>query len=314
MLITGCTGFLGSWLSNSLVKAEAIVIGLVRGGNLVNSHLFRLGCQKQMNLVYGRVEDFKTLLRVMSEHEVDTVFHLAAQAIVGKASQDSLATFETNIKGTWNVLEAARRTPSVKRVLVASSDKVYGTCDVLPCVETTPLQAIYPYDVSKSCVEHLCACYVHSFNLPVSITRCGNVFGGGDLNYNRLIPGTIYSLFKGNSPVIRSEGSSIRDYLYVEDGVEAYLCLAEKMEELKLSGEAFNFSLGSPVSAKQLVQQIIELMDSQLKPVILSETSKEIQNMFLSSQKAKKILGWQPKHSLDQGLRKTIQWYREFLS
>lgn len=266
-----------------------------------------------MVVEYGDVADYQTLLRVMNSCEADTVFHLAAQASVGKAACEPLAAFEANIKGTWNVLEASRLTPSVKRIIVSSTDKVYGAADLLPCSESAPLQGVSPYDISKRCSESLCSCYFHSFHLPVALIRCCNIFGGGDMNYNRLIPGTIHSILTGKPPVIRSEGSYVRDYLYVEDAVAAFLRLAEKMEELQLYGESFNIGQEFPISVKQLVQRILDLTDSPLKPVILNEKSDEIMQMFSSSQKAKTFLGWLPKHSLDDGLGKTIKWYREHL-
>lgn len=309
VLVTGCTGFLGSWLSCALINAEANVIGFVRSKG-EHSHLFRTGCQKNMHLVCGSIEDFQIVERTLREYEVDTIFHLAAQSIVDKASQNPLTTYEINIRGTGNVLEAARYNPKVKNIIVASTDRVYGECGSHSCEESAPLKGIHPYDLSKCCADQLCSSYFYSHNLPVAVARCSNLFGGGDLNYNRLIPGTIHSILQGDPPVIRSDGSHIRQYLYVEDCVEAFLLLAERMEELRLYGEAFNLSLESPVSVRQLVQQILDLMDADLKPVVLNHASIEIKRLLISTEKADKVLGWKPKYSLDRGLRKTIEWYR----
>ncbi|MEJ8545132.1 GDP-mannose 4,6-dehydratase [Brevibacillus borstelensis] len=309
VFITGCDGFLGSWLSQALCEAGANVIGLVRNKVAAKMPLLESGSRRQVKRIQGNVEDFETVLGIMNEHEVDTVFHLAARATVGGAFQYPLTTFETNIKGTWNVLESSRQTASVKRVIVASSDRVYGRSTELPYDESAPLLGVFPYEVSKTCAEHLCACYFHSFQLPVAVTRCSNLYGGGDWNGSRLIPGTIRSVMGGRSPVIRSDGSACRDYLYMEDAVDAYLCLAEKMEQQKLFGETFNFCTDSPISVRQLVKQILDLMRCQLEPVILNEASNEIKKMALTARKARTLLGWRPKHTLEQGLIKTIAWY-----
>ncbi|MBU2615116.1 MAG: GDP-mannose 4,6-dehydratase, partial [Elusimicrobia bacterium] len=263
-------------------------------------------------IVWGELQDYALIERILTEYEIDTVFHLAALTIVGVANKNPLITFESNIKGTWNILEACRKNPLVKRVLVASSDKAYGEQAKLPYDENAPLEGNHPYDVSKSCADLLCKTYHNSYKLPVCVTRCGNFYGGGDLNFNRIIPGTILSVLNNQQPIIRSDGTFIRDYFYIEDGVEAYLLLAEKMEELKIQGEAFNFSSEIRVTVKELVEKIIKLMGSNLKPIILNEASNEIINQYLSAEKAHKKLNWQPKYTLDESLKKAIAWYTAF--
>jgi CDP-glucose 4,6-dehydratase len=249
----------------------------------------------------------------MDEYEIDTVFHLAAQTIVTIANRNPISTFESNIKGTWNVLEACRRAPLVKRIIVASSDKAYGDQEKLPYDEDTPLEGKHPYDVSKSCTDLLCKAYFETYKLPVCVTRCGNFYGGGDLNFNRIVPGTIHSVLNEEAPIIRSDGSLVRDYFYIEDGVEAYLLLAEEMEKLKIKGEAFNFSNEIQVTVLELVEKILKIMKSELKPKILGEATNEIKHQYLSAKKAREILEWKPKYTLEEGLRRTTKWYEDFL-
>ena len=312
VLITGCTGFLGSHMANELVLLGANVTGLVRD-RVPRSNLFSTEAYKKINLVYGELEDRDLLERVLGEYEIDTVFHVAAQAIVGVANRNPIGTFETNIRGTWNILEAARRSPLIKRIVVASSDKAYGDQEQLPYDESMPLCGKHPYDVSKSCTDLISQTYHKTYGLPVCITRCGNLFGGGDLNFNRIIPQTIRSIEKGEPPVIRSDGTFIRDYFYVEDAVKAYLLLAEKMNDLKLEGEAFNFSNEIQLTVLELVNKILELMKSDLKPVILNQGSNEIRHQYLSAKKAREVLGWNPAYTLEEGLLKTIAWYRNYI-
>lgn len=313
ILVTGCTGLLGSWMTQELVDRGANVVGLVRDW-VPRSRLFVEGLSNKISTVYGRVEDLDTLQRTISEYEVDTVIHLAAQTIVGVANRDPLATFEANIKGTWNVLEACRRVGGVSRIVVASSDKAYGDQEILPYDETTPLQGEHPYDVSKSCADLICRTYYVSYNLPVCITRCGNFYGGGDLNFNRIVPGTIRSALRGERPIIRSDGTFIRDYFYVKDGVLAYLHLAEQMDREEILGEAFNFSNELQISALEMVQKVLEVMGkSHIEPLILNQATNEIKHQYLSAAKARKLLNWEPTYSLDEALKETIDWYRDFL-
>lgn len=313
VLITGCTGLLGSWMTQELVARGARVVGLVRDW-VPQSRLFTEGLSDKITTVYGGIEDLGVLERAINEYEVDTVFHLAAQTIVGVANREPLGTFEANIKGTWNVLEACRRVGGVSRIVVASSDKAYGDQDILPYDEQTPLQGEHPYDVSKSCADLLCRTYYVTYNLPVCITRCGNFYGGGDLNFNRIVPDTIRSTLRDKSIVIRSDGTYIRDYFYVKDGVLAYLLLAEQMDRPEILGEAFNFSNELQISVLELVHKILKLMGKpHLEPTILNQAHNEIKHQYLSAAKARKLLDWKSPYDLDAALLETIQWYTAFL-
>ncbi|WP_259425115.1 GDP-mannose 4,6-dehydratase [Bacillus velezensis] len=311
VFVTGCTGLLGSCLVKELIDQGANVTGLVRD-TVPKSNLYQGEQVKQMNIVQGALEDLDVIERALGEYEIDTVFHLAAQAIVGVANRNPISTFEANILGTWNILEACRRHPLIKRVIVASSDKAYGDQPTLPYDENMPLQGKHPYDVSKSCADLLSHTYFNTYGLPVCITRCGNLYGGGDLNFNRIIPQTIQLVLNGEAPEIRSDGTFIRDYFYIEDAVEAYLLLAEKMEELNLAGEAFNFSNEIQLTVLELVEKILKAMDSDLKPKVLNRGSHEIKHQYLSAEKARKLLNWTPAHTIDEGLEKTIEWYKAF--
>jgi CDP-glucose 4,6-dehydratase len=312
VLVTGSTGLLGSHLTGELVAWGANVVGLVRD-MVPKSSLIRAGIYDEMNVVRGCVEDFFTVERTLNEYEVDTVFHLAAQTIVGIANRNPLSTFEANIKGTWCVLEACRRVPAVSKIVIASSDKAYGDQEELPYNENTPLQGEHPYDVSKSCADLLARSYYVTYRAPVCITRCGNFYGPGDLNFNRIVPGTIRHVLHNESPTIRSDGTFIRDYFYVKDAALAYLHLAEMMEDPGIHGEAFNFSNELQIPVLELVQKILKLMDrTDLKPVILNQASHEIKHQYLKADKARQRLGWKPKYNLDDALKETIAWYTEF--
>lgn len=313
VLVTGGTGLLGSWLVRSLLRAGADVVCLVRDW-VPQSELVSSGQIARVKVVRGDVCDLALLERVLGEYEIDTVFHLAAQTIVTIANRNPLSTFETNIAGTWNLLEACRRSPRVRQVLVASSDKAYGDQLVLPYNEATPLQGQHPYDVSKSCADLIAHSYAVSYGLPVVITRCGNFYGGGDLNWNRIVPGTIRSIQRGQRPVIRSDGEFIRDYFYVEDGAYAYMLLAEQLAARpdELRGEAFNFSNELQITVKDLVFKILNWFESDLLPEIRSEASNEIRHQYLSAAKARSLLNWSPLFDLDEGLQRTIQWYQAY--
>ncbi|WP_321422003.1 GDP-mannose 4,6-dehydratase [uncultured Methanobacterium sp.] len=312
VFITGCTGFLGSWLTKKLVEQDANVIGLIR--DLVpRSNLNWSGFHDKIITVRGELEDYFLLERVLNEYEIDSVFHLGAQTIVTIANRNPLSTFDTNIKGTWNLLEACRRSPTLERIVFASSDKAYGAQNNLPYDEKTPLEGRHPYDVSKSCADLICRSYYETYELPVCVTRCGNFYGGGDLNFNRIVPGTIRSILRNQRPIIRSDGSMIRDYFYIEDGAEAYLTLAEKMDNLKIHGHGFNFSNEEPVDVVGIVESVLKVMDSDLEPVILNQASNEIENQYLSSEKAKSLLNWTPTYTIEEGLKKTVDWYKKFL-
>ncbi|KOA77668.1 sugar dehydratase [Bacillus stratosphericus] len=311
VFVTGCTGLLGSYLVKELIDQGANVTGLVRD-QVPRSNLYQGSQFEKMNVVQGALEDMQTIERALGEYEIDTVFHLAAQAIVGVANRHPVSTFEANILGTWNVLEACRRQSLIKRVIVASSDKAYGDQEQLPYDEDMPLNGKHPYDVSKSCADLISHTYYNTYGLPVCITRCGNLYGGGDLNFNRIIPQTIQLVLEGKAPEIRSDGTFIRDYFYIEDAVKAYLLLAEKMEEKGLAGEAFNFSNEIQLTVLELVDKILKAMGSELKPRILNQGTHEIKHQYLSAEKARKLLDWKPDYSIDEGLEKTIEWYREF--
>ena len=313
VFITGCTGFLGSWLTAALVQNGADCVGLVRD-HVPQAQLFRSGTVKQVTMVNGQLSDYGLLERVLAEYEIDTVFHLAAQTIVGIANRSPLSTFETNIRGTWLLLEAARRNPTVSRVIVASSEKAYGDPHYLPFREEHPLHGRHPYDVSKSAVDLISQSYSATYQLPVVITRFSNLFGGGDLNWNRLIPGSIRSVLRGKPPIIRSDGSFKRDYVYVEDAVRAYLMLAERADEPGICGQAINFGSGSPATALEVVETIIRISENpDLLPIILDEVENEIRDEYLSAEKAWELIGWEPLESLESGLFKTMSWYDNFL-
>ncbi|MFL7793030.1 MAG: GDP-mannose 4,6-dehydratase [Anaerolineae bacterium] len=313
VFITGCAGFLGSWLSIALVEAGANVVGLIRD-RVPFSQLRRSGYLDRITVVRGEVTDYEMVERVLNEYEVDAVFHLAAQTIVPIANRAPFSTFETNVKGTWTVLEAARRSPTVTRIAVASSDKAYGVHETLPYVEDAPLLGNHPYDVSKTCADLLAGTYFATYDLPVTVTRCANLYGGGDLNWNRIVPGTARSLIRGERPVIRSDGTLLRDYLYVQDAVHAYMMLAEHLDVDGVKGEAFNFGMDKPTSVLEMVQAIVAVSDRpDLKPVVLNDAPNEIPAQYMDSSKAHRLLDWAPRHSLEEGLRETFEWYREFL-
>lgn len=311
-LVTGATGLLGSWLVQRLVNAGADVVCLVRDW-IPQSELIRTRTIEKVKIVRGDIRDRDILERALGEYEIDTVIHLAAQTIVTIANRSPISTFESNIAGTWNVLEACRRSPTVKQIVVASSDKAYGDQDSLPYGEDTPLQGQHPYDVSKSCADLIARTYAASYNMPIVITRCGNFYGGGDLNWNRIIPGTIRSILRGQNPVIRSDGKYIRDYFYVEDGAAAYMLLAEELaKNSALNGEAFNFSNEIQITVSEIVYRILRLMNSDLNVDVQSGTRNEILHQYLSAQKARSTFGWRPLFTLDEGLARTIDWYQNF--
>ena len=311
-LVTGATGLVGSWLVRNLLDAKADVICLTRDF-VPQSELHRTGLASMVKSVRGDIRDIDSVARALQEFEVDTVFHLAAQTLVGVANANPLFTFESNVRGTWNVLEACRTTPSVKAIVVASSDKAYGTQPVLPYTEDAPLQGEHPYDVSKSCSDLIAHAYAVTYKQPVAITRCGNFYGGGDLNWSRIVPGTIRSVIRGERPVLRSDGQFIRDYLYVEDGAWAYILLAQALiERPDLRGQAFNFSIERRINVLDLTRIILKEMGSDLEPLILNQAQNEIPHQYLSAARARESLGWKPRFSLEEGLRRTIEWYKEF--
>jgi CDP-glucose 4,6-dehydratase len=315
VFVTGATGLLGGWLVDALLARGAHVVGLVRDG-IPRSRLVAERLIDRIDVVRGDVTDYFCVERALAEFEIECVFHLAAQTIVGIANRSPLSTFETNVRGTWNVLEASRRQPTVRRVIVASSDKAYGDQERLPYDESTPLQGRHPYDVSKSAADLIAQSYWTTFGLRTAVTRCGNLFGGGDLNWNRVVPGTIRSVLQGSPPVIRSNGRLVRDYLYVEDAVDAYLAVAEALAETDaVAGQGLNVSYGEPQSVIELVGRLLTILARpDLVPTILDEATNEIGEQYLDAGRARKLTGWAPRVGLDEGLARTVAWYRRLLA
>lgn len=313
-LVTGGTGMIGSWLVKELLTAGATVVVLVLDHD-PQSELLRSGDIGRVSVVDGELESYATLERALSVHEVDTVFHLGAQTLVEVAHRAPLGTWDSNVRGTYNLLEACRTHGAlVRRVVVASSDKAYGEAEQLPYTEESPLGARHPYEVSKACSDLIAQSYHHTYGLPVAVARCGNVYGGGDLNWSRIVPGTIRALLRGERPVLRSDGTFVRDYVYVKDVARAYLDLAERADEPGIAGEAFNFSDESPRSVLELVDEIKRLLGREnVEPVIENRAVGEIRNQVLSAHKAHERLEWAPRYTLEHGLTETIGWYREFL-
>ncbi len=310
VFITGCTGFIGYWLAEHLLDQGAKLTGLVKQID-PQSYYCRFNLNQRIHTVKGGLEDYSLLEQIIKEDAIDTVFHLAAQAQVGTGSLSPLPTFETNIRGTWNILEACRKnSDTVKRIVVASSDKAYGFQNKLPYSEEAPLKGAYPYDVSKSCADLIAFAYYNTYQLPVCITRCGNIYGPGDLNVNRLIPGTIRSVLRNEPIVIRSNGLLKRDYLYVKDAVAAYMVLAETTHALNLAGEAFNLGSGQLISVNDMILTLLRLMEKKDYPItILNEAKGEIKDQYMSIQKAHRILGWESQYSVEAALRETIDSY-----
>jgi len=313
VLVTGCTGILGSQLVKDLHQYGADIVGIIRDG-VPHSNLLLSGYDRKINVVTGSVTDYALVERTINEYEIEIIFHLAAQTIVGTANASPFSTFDTNVRGTYTILEAARNKKYLKAIIVASSDKAYGEKEELPYTEKDPLRGVFPYDASKACTDIIAQSYYHTFKMPTAIVRCGNFYGAGDLNWNRIVPGTVRSLYYDESPVIRSDGTLIRDYFYVVDASRAYIRLAEEMENESIHGEAFNFSNEESLNAAELVQMMIRLTGKEsIQPSILNEAKSEIQDQILSSRKAREVLGWQPEYSLEQGLAETIRWYNSFL-
>lgn len=312
VFVTGASGFLGSWMVAALNAHGANVVGLYRD---INNDRRELVPESRARFsVFGKLEDPEVLLRAINEYEVDCVMHLGAQPIVGVANRNPVSTFEANIRGSWNLLEACRQVSTVKRIVVASSDKAYGEQPRLPYDESMPLQGMHPYDVSKSCTDLIAQTYHNTYGTPVCITRCGNFFGGADLNFNRIVPGTIRSVLQGEAPIIRSDGTMIRDYVYVRDVVQFYLRLAEAMEDQALHGEAFNYSTESQLSVLDITNRILKQCKREdLEPVILNQANGEIPHQYLSAEKARRMLNWSPGYTIDEALLETIQWYKQYL-
>jgi CDP-glucose 4,6-dehydratase len=311
VFVTGATGFVGAHIVKGLVASGARVVCLQRDEVSTNAlDLFDL--RRFVTVISGKVEDFELMLRILSEYRIESIFHLAAQALVGSTKHSALSTFESNVRGTYTLLEACLQNPNVKSIVVASSDKAYGTSPKLPYDEDNPLSALFPYDASKACTDIVARSYAHSYELPVAVTRCANIYGPGDMNFSRVIPGTILSALRDEAPIVRSDGTPYRDFIYVDDAVRAYLVLAEQIESSR--GEAFNFGSGAPVQILDLVNRIIRLTGKEglVTPLVMlqKKIAGEIDAQYLSSQKAETRLGWKPEVTLDEGLQRTIEWYR----
>lgn len=314
VLVTGATGLVGTWTVKRLIDSGADAVCLVRDW-VPYSEFVRDGLADRCNMVKGDLCDMELVERTLAEYDVRTVLHLAAQSQVGVGNRNPLSTFESNVAGTWRLLEACRRTPTIEQVVVASSDKAYGHQTQLPYDESFPLQGRAPYDASKSCAALVAFSYAQTFKLPVCVTMCGNFFGPGDINWNRVVPGTVRSVIRGERPIIRSDGTFVRDYFYVKDGAAAYCTLAEKMGELpSIHGQSFNFSNERPCTVLDIVQLILTLMGREdLTPVVQSQASNEILRQYLSAKKAREILGWKPIWDIENALKETIAWYQKLL-
>lgn len=315
VFVTGATGMVGCWLVKDLIARGARVVALIRDPD-PQSEFYRSGDFRRTSLIQGQLEDFACLERAVNEHEIDTVFHLAAQPIVSVAHRWPLPTFEANIRGTYNLLEVCRiHSQLVKRVVIASSDKAYGEHATLPYREEMALQGKHPYEVSKSCADLLTQTYHHTYGLPAVILRCGNIYGGGDLNWSRIIPYTIRCFLRGERPVIRSDGKFVRDYVYVKDVSRCYLRAAECLPATEVAGQAFNFSLEAPATVLDIVGVLQKLMQCpHLQPEVLNHAPGEIREQYLNTDKADRILKWRAEYPLERGLVETIDWYRKFLA
>ncbi len=315
VLVTGASGMVGSWLTQWLVESGAHTVAFIADTD-PQSELVRSGTINKVSVVNGRLENYDDIERAINNHEVDSIFHLGAQPIVGAADRAPRHTFESNIQGTWNLLDACRvLSPLVKRIVVASSDKAYGTQPILPYTEDMSMNGDHPYEVSKSCTDLISTTYARTYGTPVTIARCGNIYGGGDLNWNRIVPGTFRSLLRGEQPVLRSDGTFVRDYLHVDDIVSAYLTLGEQTDNPAFAGQGFNFSDESPLTVMAIYKAICEAAGRKdTEPQILNAASSEIKDQYLDSTKAHNVLGWRASVTLDDGLKKSFNWYRNFFA
>ena len=314
VFVTGCTGFIGGWLTQRLVDSGAQVFGLIWEVD-PDAHFYRAGLDKRVTCVPGDIRDLPLLKKTMADGHIDTVFHLAAQAIVTKATLSPLETYETNTMGTWALLEAARSVSSLQRIVVASTDKVYGDQKELPYLESSPICATNPYDVSKAAADLIARSYAETYHLPLAVVRCGNIYGGGDLNFDRLIPGAILAGLQNERLLVRSDGTLTRDYLYVGDAVDGYLMLGQALDQQRFHGEVFNFGNEEPFTVLEVIDKVLSLMGQQhLTPIVQNVARAEIQHQYISAAKAKDELGWVPAHDLGSGLPKAISWYEAFPS
>ena len=311
VLITGYQGFLGSWLTNTLLESGAKVIGV----DIVKNRKGSVLAAKSKNLkrIKADVANLKSLTKIISIDKPQMIFHLAAEAIVSRANKDPIRTFKSNIEGTWNLLEIARKNKSIQAIVMASSDKAYGAHEVLPYKEDAALKGNHPYDVSKSCADLLAYTYFHTYGVPVCVTRCGNIYGPGDLNFSRIVPDTIRCVLKNKKLIIRSDGKFTRDYVYVDDIVNGYIMLAEQLQKKKLYGEAFNFSDENPITVLKLVNKMYKIAGKKPNYKIQNKAKYEIKHQYLDSKKAKRVLGWKPKVQLRQGIEATLKWYDDHI-
>ncbi|MFH1541281.1 MAG: GDP-mannose 4,6-dehydratase [Elusimicrobiota bacterium] len=312
VLITGNEGFLGSNLTKMLILSDVKIIGLDIEVKRKNTCLTK-DDYKKITTIKGSVSDINLVKKIIFKHKIDVVFHLAAEAIVGKCLKDPLLTFSSNIEGTWKILEACRNSQTVKSIVIASSDKAYGSHKKLPYTEDASLRGDHPYDASKSCADLIAYTYFHTYGLPVATTRCGNIYGPGDFNFSRIVPEAIRCALSGKPIEIRSDGKFTRDYIFVEDIVSGYILLAEKLQKLKLGGEAFNFSDENPITVIEFVKKIYQTAGKKPNYKILNHAKYEIKHQYLASQKARKVLKWKSKYSFKDGIKKTVDWYRDFL-
>ncbi len=312
VLVTGHEGFLGSWLTKNLVELGANVVGIDKLHH--SAHPVLSSIEKDFVSIKGNIANLNLMQQVMDIYKPQVIFHLAAEAIVGKANKTPIKTFQSNIQGTWNILEASKGLSGLQAVVVASSDKAYGSHEVLPYTEKAALQGEHPYDVSKSCADLICRTYYKTFNLPVVVTRCGNIYGPGDMNFSRIVPDAVCKILKNETFLIRSDGTFTRDYIFVQDIVDAYLCLAENIKNPKVAGEAFNFSCEDPLSVLELYDAIKKAAGKRNASMrILNEARFEIKHQYLSAKKARQVLGWKPSFSLEKGLKESVRWYKQYL-
>ena len=313
VLVTGADGFIGSHVAKALIEKNAEVTTIVRDIKKTNN-MDILNIKNKINIVHGDLVNFKDCERAINEYDVEFCFHIAAQAIVGPANRSPLSTFQSNIEGTWNILETCRVSKTIKGLIVASSDKAYGQQEKLPYTEDSPLKGYFPYDASKACAEILARSYFMTYNIPLAITRNANTYGPADMNTSRIIPDVILRLLKGEQPVIRSDGTPERDYMYIKDAVNAYLTLAENLHRKEVAGQAFNFGTGKPISVLDVYKKIIKIMGRNAEPKILREAKNEIDRQYLDCAKAKNVLGWGAKYDINTGLKETIDWYKGYFS
>ncbi|MFH2138264.1 MAG: GDP-mannose 4,6-dehydratase [Candidatus Omnitrophota bacterium] len=310
VLITGHEGFLGAWLTKTLIDCGANITGLDIVKNRSFSVLNGYGLRERIHGVKGDVANYKFVQRVIKKYKPQIIFHLAAEAIVSRSKKDPVQTFKSNIEGTWNILEVARNTKQIKAIVMASSDKAYGSHGILPYTEEAALKGAHPYDVSKSCADLIGSTYAHTYGVPVATTRCGNIYGPGDANFSRIVPDTIRCVLKGKRLIIRSDGKFTRDYVYVDDIANGYIMLAEQLQKKKLYGQAFNFSDENPITVLKLVDKIYKIAGKNPNYKILSKAKYEIKHQYLDSSKARKVLGWKANHRLEEGLEQAIEWYQ----